>query len=99
MTLKGLLSSGVKMGLSTRSTGSVHPIKEGHLTNAEGGPLMAVKNMRLISIDAVHDPACSESAIKSITESMQYSLPQISYHDYLLEQTRGFISQMGRYCR
>lgn len=66
--LKGLMNDGVKIGFSTRATGSVKPYKG---TLGEG--LLEVnKGMRLISIDAVMNPSVKDALPEMVTESHIY---------------------------
>lgn len=66
--LKGLMNDGIKIGFSTRATGSVKPYKG---TLGEG--LLEVnKGMRLISIDAVMNPSVKDALPELVTESHIY---------------------------
>lgn len=74
-TLKGLMEDGIKIGFSTRATGSVKPYKG---TLGEG--LLEVnKGMRLISIDAVMNPSVKDALPELVTESHIYLGQTVSF--------------------
>lgn len=74
-TLKGLMEDGIKIGFSTRATGSVKPYKG---TLGEG--LLEVnKGMRLISVDAVMNPSVKDALPSLVTESHIYLGQTISF--------------------
>jgi hypothetical protein len=66
--LKGLLSDGIRIGFSTRATGSVKPYN-GPLGE---GLLEVNKGMRLISVDAVMNPSVKDALPDIVTEDRIY---------------------------
>ena len=62
--LKGLMNDGIKIGFSTRATGSVKPY---HGTLGEG--LLEVnKGMKLVSVDAVMNPSVKDALPDMVSE-------------------------------
>lgn len=64
--LKTLLKDGIKLGISSRSLGTL--VNEGE-TNK-------VRNMHLIALDVVAEPSYSDAMLDAITESKQYIIAE-----------------------
>lgn len=62
--LRGLLSEGVKVGMSTRMLGTLEEGYDGSI----------VRNMKLITVDAVQDPSFGDAFVNGILESKQWIL-------------------------
>lgn len=63
---KQLLKDGVKLGISSRSLGTL--ISEGEFNK--------VKNLRLLALDLVHEPSVSDAMLDSIMESRQFIIAE-----------------------
>lgn len=73
--LKGLMNDGIKVGFSTRASGSVKPYKG---TLGEG--LLEVnKGMRLISVDAVMNPSVKDALPDLVSEGHIYLGQTVSF--------------------
>jgi hypothetical protein len=62
--VESLISDGVKVGMSTRSLGKL--VEEG------GDGVNKVADMRLVAIDCVADPSCSDAFVNGILENKQW---------------------------
>ena len=61
--VESLINDGVKVGMSTRSLGK--------LTEESGG-VNKVSDMRLVAIDCVADPSCTDAFVNGILENKQW---------------------------
>jgi hypothetical protein len=67
--LKGLLDSGVRVGVSSRGMGTLKPVREG---------VMEVQpDFRLVSIDCVMDPSAPDAYVTSVMESVEWVLDPV----------------------
>lgn len=62
--VRGLLSDGANLGVSTRAIGSLKPISEG-LNEVQG-------DLRLLAIDVVADPSAPDAYVNGIFEGKEY---------------------------
>lgn len=82
--LEGLLSGGVKMGVSTRALGSV---------SESNGTTYVGKDFQLFAVDAVVDPSGINCFVDSINESMEWL---VTDDGQILEKTKKIISTTPR---
>jgi len=61
--VESLINDGVKVGMSTRSLGKL---------NEESDGINKVSDMRLVAIDCVADPSCSDAFVNGILENKQW---------------------------
>ena len=61
--VESLIGDGVKVGMSTRSLGKL---------NEESNGVNSVSDMRLVAVDCVADPSCTDAFVNGILENKQW---------------------------
>lgn len=90
MTLKGLIDGGVRMGVSSRGTGSL------------GADNIVCEDYNLITIDAVYMPSCQDAYVNAVNESTKWVLDEstnlyIEKKVKIAEAGEQFKKQIDRY--
>lgn len=84
--MRSLIMDGVKMGMSSRALGTLE----------ERGGVNHVKNMKLITIDAVADPSAPGAFVNGILESKSFIIKQDGRYEEIYDAFENKLSKLPR---
>ena len=84
--MRSLVMDGVKMGMSSRALGEVY----------EEGGINHVKNMKLITVDAVADPSAPGAFVNGILESKNFIIKQDGRYEEIYDMLESKLSSLPK---